>query len=129
MPFVCRLIRNANRQKRDNRGDQIEPGVQRLRQHALATGAEYEKSLERNEHERRAHAQQRRALRSRLFSYSAPVAWACCRRRCTPGSIWSPRLSRFCLFAFRMSLQTKGIPTVTANLRIFRRLSKQGCCY
>jgi len=46
MLFVGRLIRNADGQKCDDGGDQVEPGVQCFGQDAQAVGADHQKRLE-----------------------------------------------------------------------------------
>ena len=62
MLLIRWLIGYAHGQKRDHRGNQIQPGVQRLRQHTQAARADHQKRLQRHQQQRRAHAQQRRAF-------------------------------------------------------------------
>ena len=66
MALVGGLIGNADGEKGDHRGDQVEAGVQRFGQNAQAAGAKDEKRLERHEHDGGAHAEQRGAL---LFAH------------------------------------------------------------
>ena len=62
MGLVCRPIGNSNGKKSDNRGNQIQPGVQRLGQHAEAPRFDNQERFQRNQQGRRTHAQKRGPL-------------------------------------------------------------------
>ena len=62
MPCISRLIGNANGQKRNHRGDQIKPGMQRFGKHAKAARPQNKKSLKAKQQRRGADAQQCSAL-------------------------------------------------------------------
>src|SRR5260370_564889 len=59
MPLIGRLVGHAHGEKSNDRGNQVQAGVQRLRKDAQASRADDEKCLQRNQQHRGAHAQER----------------------------------------------------------------------
>jgi hypothetical protein len=62
MLFIRRLVGHAHGEKRDDRGKQVKTGVQRLRKYAQASRPDDQKRLEGDQHQSRAHAQERGPL-------------------------------------------------------------------
>ena len=62
MGLVRRPIGHTDGEKGDNRGNQIQAGVQRLGKHAKAARAYHQEGFQGNQQRRRTHAQKRGAL-------------------------------------------------------------------
>src|SRR5258708_23631465 len=60
--FVSRLVGDADREKRNDGGDEVEAGMQRFREDAEAVGADDQESFQAKEESGRANAQQGGAL-------------------------------------------------------------------
>jgi len=52
VPLVRRLVGHAHGKKRDDRGKQVQPGVQGFRKDAQAPGADDQECLQRNQQQR-----------------------------------------------------------------------------
>ena len=59
---IGRAVGNSNGEIGDDRGDEIEAGVQRLGEHAQAAGGQRQKNLQRNENNGRTHRAECRQL-------------------------------------------------------------------